>query len=246
MDVTNILEGVSGIVAAGIAAGTVIFGVSAWRREYVGRRRIELAEEVLALFYEARYVISAIRNPFGFVGEGSTREADPKESPEEKQISDNAYKVFERYNKHQGLFSKLHSMRYSYMAQFGKDSAKPFDDLREIINDIFEAATMLPYYWQRQGHTPWKSEEERQNHLDEMHKYERVFWHLGKDDPIEPRVDAIISDIEKQTSSIISKTSIPQRAKRFCANVRQRLLKCLKKGTDDGYTEHPRRHTQSL
>ena len=147
MDVVGILESISVIFASLIVSFTVIFGVNAWRREYIGKRKLELAEEVLALFYEARDAIRYIRNPSGYVGEGSTRNAAPNESPEEKQISDNAYVVFERYNKRQDLFNKLYSMRYRYMAQFGKDSAKPFDDLNKIVNDIFISARMLSHYW---------------------------------------------------------------------------------------------------
>ena len=66
MDVANILESISLI----IAAWAVIIGVNAWRREYIGKRRLELAEEVLSLFYEARDIIRYIRNPFGYIGRG--------------------------------------------------------------------------------------------------------------------------------------------------------------------------------
>lgn len=200
MDVTNILESISLI----LAAWTVIYGVNAWRREYVGKRRIELAEEVLALFYEARDAINYIRSIFGFVGEGSTRKAAPNESPEEKQINDNAYVVFERYNKRQELFNKLYAMRYRYMAQFGKDSAKPFDELNKIVSDIFLSSRMLSHYWKEQGHRQWKSKEEFEQHLQEMKKYEAIFWEmLPEEDPIIPRVNAVISDIEAQCLKVI-------------------------------------------
>jgi len=206
MDAIKIFESISIILASVVASGAVIYGVKAWRREYIGKRKIELAEEVLALFYEARDVIAYIRNPFAFSGEGSTREADPKESPEEKQINDNAYVVFERYNKRQELFNKIYSMRYRYMAQFDKDEAKPFDDLYKIVNDIFISARMLPHYWKQQGHRQWKNESEFQHHLEEMHKYEAIFWYQGEDrDSIGPRVNTVISDIEAQTLRIISK-----------------------------------------
>ena len=209
MNVASILESISVIFASLIASFTVIFGVNAWRREYIGKRKLELAEEVLALFYEARDVISYIRNPFGFGGEGSTRNAAPNESPEEKQINDNAYVVFERYNKRQDLFSKLYSMRYRYMAQFGRDSAKPFDDLYKIVNEIFISARMLPHYWKEQGHRQWKNEAEFQKHLDEMHKHEAIFWEMSADkDQITPRVSAVISDIEAQCNKIISPTTL--------------------------------------
>ncbi len=200
MDVTNILESISLIVAA----WTVIIGVNAWRREYIGKRKLELAEEVLVLFYEAQDAIRYIRNPFGYGGEGSTRNVAPNELPEEKQINDNAHVVFERYNKRQDLFNKLYSMRYRYMARFGKDAAKPFDELNKIVNDIFISARMLPHYWKAQGHRQWKDDAEFRKHLDEMHKYEAVFWEMTPDrDHITPRVNAVISEIEAQCLKII-------------------------------------------
>jgi len=202
MDITNILQSISVIIAAIV----VVFGVNAWRREYIGKRNVDLAEEVLALFYEARDVISYIRSPFGFTGEGSTRSADSGESPEEKKINDRAYTVFERYNKKQDLFNKLYSMRYRYMARFGKDSAKPFDDLHNIVTDIFSASQMLTYYWMDQGRRTWKSKEEFERNLEGMRKNEAIFWERSPDkDPIKPKVDATIANIESQALKIIGR-----------------------------------------
>ena len=45
-----------------IASITAIYGINAWRREYRGKKDIDLAEETLALFYKAKDAISAIRN----------------------------------------------------------------------------------------------------------------------------------------------------------------------------------------
>ena len=39
------------VVATIVAAGTAVWGICAWRREYTGKRRIDLAEDVLALIY---------------------------------------------------------------------------------------------------------------------------------------------------------------------------------------------------
>lgn len=59
--------------SAAVTAVSVAWGISAWRREYVGKRRIELAESVLALFYEAEEAVKAIRSPFAYSGEGKSR-----------------------------------------------------------------------------------------------------------------------------------------------------------------------------
>ena len=198
----DILQGVSVIVAALVA----LYGVTAWRREYVGKKQLELAEEVLALFYEARDAVAFIRSPVGYVGEGSSRQAAPNETPEEKSINDNAYVVFERYGKRQELFNKLHAMRYRYLARFGKDSAKPFNDLDAIVREILASGRTLALYWKEQGVRQWTSQEEFRRHLDAMTKQEAVFWDMGPDkDKITPRIDAAVAGIEAQASKVIGK-----------------------------------------
>ena len=47
MNIADVITAVS----VAIAALAFVVGVNAWRREFVGKRRIELAENVLALFY---------------------------------------------------------------------------------------------------------------------------------------------------------------------------------------------------
>ncbi len=53
MNIADVITAVS----VAIAALAFVVGVNAWRREFVGKRRIELAENVLALFYEAQDAI---------------------------------------------------------------------------------------------------------------------------------------------------------------------------------------------
>jgi hypothetical protein len=115
---------------------TAIFGINAWRREFRGKRQIELAEETLALFYEARDAITHIRSPGAWATEGQTRKAGAEEIEEEKRLRDIAFVAVERYQKYQELFNKLHAMRYRFMAQFGAENGKPFDDLRAQVNSI--------------------------------------------------------------------------------------------------------------
>ena len=190
-----------------IASWAAIYGITSWRREFVGRRRIELAEEVLVSFYEARDVIRIIRNPFGFGGEGSSREPGENESPEEKKIYDKAYVVIERYKKHQELFNKIRSMRYRFVAQFGMDSSSPFDSLNKVVNDIFLASEILSEYWNQQGRER-KSESQRQEYVRTLREFKGIFWeNFIKPDPISPRVDALIQEIEEKCQSIINPQS---------------------------------------
>src|SRR5271169_357821 len=108
MEIVQILQSVSVI----FACLSIILGVDAWRREYIGKRKIELAEDVLTLFYQARDAIRRIRNPFGHQGEGQSRKPGEYETPEQKEFRDNAHAAFERYEKERDVFNKLDVIRY--------------------------------------------------------------------------------------------------------------------------------------
>lgn len=186
-----------------LASLFAIYGFDAWRREHVGKRRIELAEDVLALFYQARDVVASIRSPFGYGGEGASRKPGPKERPEHKDALDQAYVLIERYNKHVELFSKIHALRYRFMALVGPSEAAPFDKLNVIVNELLISAqtmarlTTLPEWSYR---TP-ESEEKYGTQLAEVH---RIYYGTGgDDDPIAPRVDKAVAEIEQTCRRII-------------------------------------------
>lgn len=211
MTIADIISTISVAIAAisvTVAALAFISGINAWRREFIGKRQIELAEDVLALFYEAQDAIREIRNPFSFGGEGETRKRAEREREEESKLLDQAYIVFERYQKREKLFAELRSVKYRVMATFGSNAGEPFDEISKVLNDVFSSARLLgTYYWQRQGHV-WPNEEKFQKHLEQMQKYEAVFWFMGDDDDkIGPRVQNAVERIEsiaKQASLIRS------------------------------------------
>lgn len=59
-----------------IASWAAIWGINSWRREAQWKRKYDLAEEVLSLFYESRDKIRFIRSPIVFSEEMI---ADPDE-----------------------------------------------------------------------------------------------------------------------------------------------------------------------
>jgi hypothetical protein len=194
-------------VAVIIASCTAIYGISAWRREFVGRRRIELSEEVLVLFYEARDAIRFIRNPLGYVGEGESRPHREGEFPDEKKVRDKAYVLLERFDKKQEIFSKIQATRYRFMAQFGEEAARPFDELHKLIIDLFSAADQLAELRIEQRHGDGR-DDARRDRRERIQELERVYWGGFRDDPIAPRVEAIVASIEKICRAQIDK-SVP-------------------------------------
>jgi hypothetical protein len=193
-------------VAVIIASCAAIYGINAWRREFVGKRRIELAEEILMLFYEARDAIRYMRSPFGYMGEGSSRPTREGELAEEKTIRDKAYVLKERYLKKQEIFTKIQVSRYRFMAQFGVTAAQPFEELHQLIIELFATADELSdlrieqLYADRRGDT-------RRDTRERVRELDRVFWGGFRDDPIAPRVEAIVANIEKICRSEIDRNS---------------------------------------
>lgn len=200
MDWTELLKNISVI----IASWTAVYSIDQWRREHRGKRQADLAEEVLSLFYEAKDAIGHIRNPFSYGGKGSSRKAGENETPDEKDAYDKAYVVFERFNTHLELFNRIHATRYRFMAQFGIEAAKPFDNLRRITNEIQVSAQTLAQLWARNNRY-FRMERQDQIDFDQVRKREVVFWEgLEKDDPIKPRLNECISEIEKTCRDTLS------------------------------------------
>lgn len=197
--VLDILQGISII----IASFSAIISLHAWRREAKWKRKYELAEEVLSLFYDIKDKILLIRSPLAHPEEGKIRPKKEGETQNEKSILDNAYVPFERYNLHKETFQKLFSIKYRFMAVFGKSYSAPFDEITKIINEILNAARMLgTHYWQRQG-TYFRTDAEQQKHLEGMNKYESKIWFEDETkDEISMRVSAAIEQIETFFSQI--------------------------------------------
>lgn len=205
MELTELAKNISVI----LGALALILGIRAWKREYIGKRKIELAEDTLMLFYQARDAIREIRNPFGRMGEGSSRQKSENETESETELLNRAYVVFERYQKQEETFNKLQSTRYRFMARFGRENEAPFIELNKILNDIFLAAQMLgTHYWQRQGRVRMEGDEFKK-HLEEMHKYEAIFWFQGEErDEIGPRVENVIKQIENITKATLAEKDV--------------------------------------
>src|SRR4029450_8025738 len=106
-----------------------IRGVDAWRSEIVGRRKAELAEEVLAQFYRARDVLIWARlpdRPLELVSQ-----VDDRDRRHQSHAS-----PIERLTQESALLSELQASRYRFMAYFGEDSAHPFEEMRALHSEV--------------------------------------------------------------------------------------------------------------
>lgn len=155
---------------------------------------MELAEEVLTLFYQAKDALSFIRSPLGYPHEGQTRESLENETPEQKRARNQAYTVYERYEHWKDIFSRLQSLKYRFMAVFGKDSVEPFDAIRKSINRIFISAKRLAELWAKD--VSHQDAEKQEKHYQRIQKEEAVFYEGGETDEIQQNVQKAVKQIE--------------------------------------------------
>jgi hypothetical protein len=135
--------------AACTAAWIGLRGLEKWRAETIGKRKAELAEEVLADFYKARDIIDGARFPARYDGEGDTRQHLEWETEDDRRALNAYFAPIERLTKWADFFAQLHARRYRFVAHFGQDSVKLYDELDKIRKEVIEAATMLILTYQQ-------------------------------------------------------------------------------------------------
>jgi hypothetical protein len=96
-------------------------------------------------------------------------------------------------------FAHLHARRYRVIAHFGQQATKPYDDLRQIYNEVIDAANSLVTTYQHR---------ELVANLDDARKKGQISigWGLRDEDPIPRRLDEIVAAIEAICRQAIQET----------------------------------------
>ena len=207
-DLATITQAVSVLAAC----WAIISGIGAWKREFIGKRRIELAEQTLAKFYEIRDAISFIRNPFSHKDEGSSRLRSDRETSEQTEWLNRGYIVVERYALKEDIFAEFNSLKYRFMSSFGSQTGEIFVATSRASNSIFVSARILAiHYWQREGRGSMGLDESHR-HLEEMNKHESILWDAGDENDeiltelakIQAQLEAVVMPCFQEPTSIIA------------------------------------------
>lgn len=183
--IPSVVTAITAVVGVVIAAR----GLNRWRAETIGKRKAELAEEVLADFYQARDIIIAARSPGSFGHEDTTRQKADWESEDDTRALNAYFTTAERLNNKREFFAQFHARRYRFIAHFGLEAGISYDELHSIYAEIVVAVRMLimTYRQQSLGSFP-------QN----RRAWEAIIgWAPPENDKIPERLDAIVSAIEK-------------------------------------------------
>jgi len=189
-----VITGIRDLVVAGAAFSTATVGWKAlnkWRDETVGKRRLEVAEDTLSAFYQIQEVIYDARSPMIWASEMVKEEGVPDEV-----VGNSAYGPVRRLRQSFEHIRDLRTRRHRFAALFGRETTKPWDEIEAVLNEInaaSEAVLML-----RGEHIPATDP-----HAKFYQEQRRVLARQMDDDPITPRVDAAVKEIEAICRPII-------------------------------------------
>jgi len=175
------------LVVAGAAVSTATVGWKAltkWRDETVGKRRLEVAEETLSAFYQVQEVIYDARAPFI-----AANEMVKEEGVTDEVAGNSAYGPIRRLRQSFDHIRDLRTKRHRFAALFGREGTKPWDEIEAVLNEInaaSEAILML-----RGEHIPAKDP-----HAKFYQEQRQILARRMDEDPITPRVDAAVKEIE--------------------------------------------------
>jgi hypothetical protein len=194
------------IIQACIVGRLALIGIvltQSWttRRDYA-KRRLDLASEVLALFYEVDDAIRFIRSP-AQPGDGSTRQRRDGENAKEAAALDRAYIFDERRAKRESSFVALKAKRFLFIATFRGESHKPFATIDQVMHKLYMASNHLgQIYWQMRAELPmptslFATPGQFDTFLKSTQDLEAVFCDMGGPaDPINPIVAEAVRAVE--------------------------------------------------
>lgn len=160
--------------------GTAIYaswGLNSWRKQLVGKRRYEVAEESLIKFSEMYNALKHIRNPFQRSNEAKGSEA-----------------TIDRIREYEALFDSLRATQIRCRIHIGQKAAAAFDEIYETIRKVTNAAQML-----RENRTQPLQDQKLRKEL------EAIIWNCAEGpDEIESALILAQKNLEKACTRFIS------------------------------------------
>jgi len=181
------------LIVAGAAISTARVGwlaLGKWRDETVGKRHLELAEDVLAAFYQVQEIIHDARERYI-----DARERGPEEGVPEEVTSDPAYAP-RRLRGASEKINDLRAKRHRFAALFGQQSTAPWDEIERVLHDIDYACGAL---LELRGEGVPSSDPNAGFYIQER----RIAFRSKEDDPIEAQVSEAVKTIESVCRPII-------------------------------------------
>jgi len=202
VEIVEIAAAIVQAVCVLIATVVACYGIQAWRREFIGKRHIELAENVLELCYRVRAAIIGIRFPAQMDTEFAQLESQETEAPRAERRRSPYAVTRLRMRERDEVMEKLWSMRFRVQAVLGGEAVEPIDELKNIVIEIMVAAQSLALMDEGAGHG-----EPRPATAEQRRQHEMTIWQLSQNDEVARRVDDAIARMEAVCRPLIQDKS---------------------------------------
>ena len=181
------------LIPAGIAIFAALIG---WRWQIIGKRRFELAEQLLLQFNHAADIIQNVRLPMSHGNEGATRGRAEGEPDNLAKLKDSYWVPIERINKEIGVFSEARKNELIARYFFGPEAENCFRAIKESVDNVVIASRMLITTVRREGEGP-----PRQELIDLQYRWERDIWGTYDADD---RIHTAINDARAKLEVILT------------------------------------------
>lgn len=176
-------------VSVAVAAYFAVRSLNAWRDQTIGRRKFEVAEEIIVAAFKAQDALEWIRSPLGWSGEAKDRPKIPGETEGEARQRETYYIPIARIKERSEEFAELARVLHLARAHF-PDAVRSIQELFNIRREINVDAQMLG---------EMVGEEITDNDTKELRiKMRRTIWGTGgKQDEIAPRIQNAIEMVDE-------------------------------------------------
>jgi len=194
------MQGSAALIAAIAAIATAFFAsraLSAWRGELIGRRKVELAEDILAVAHEASEMIKGSRSPMAFNGEGASLNVGPDVEDDQRRNAEAMYAPAERLGAKPDLWAKIEALRFRARVYFGEPVRTAMAEVLRVRLEVHNASILL-------ARNALRAPAQRVSH-DVQERYEAKIWYADEpDDPLQARLDGAIAVLQLSCGPVIS------------------------------------------
>lgn len=195
MQVMNFIETTTplfNLAATMIVAFTAWRGITLWRQETLGKKKIELAEELLLTFKKVEKAIGVVRFPASYIS------LDDLEKPYAQNVINHYKKNFEENGE---LFAKVEALRYR-ATLYWPDTEEAFKKIDKVFWNINHSLRQLiNIYWVKNGSYSESNmdEETRTKHEGKRQEHEHVIWSQDNEND---KIAALMSEAVKNVEVV--------------------------------------------
>ncbi|WP_156376093.1 hypothetical protein [Methylobacterium sp. Leaf117] len=196
MDWPAFITSTKDVLTAGAAIFATVTGwraLNRWQTESVGKRRLEVAGDALAGFYQMREIIRSVRAPHI-----NRREMTPPEGATDKSRLNPFYGIQNRISQHSEEIGAFFSSKHIFSATFGPEYEQPWYEISDVFLKINIAVDVLVASRGKVGGDDGLNPD---IYLD----LTRIVARRDRDDEVGAQVDAAVAEMEKVCRPIMGR-----------------------------------------